>query len=682
LLRRTLNLGILAHVDAGKTSLTERLLYGAGVIDAVGSVDKGTTQTDFLALERQRGITIKSAVVSFAIDDVTVNLIDTPGHPDFIAEVERVLAVLDGAVLVISAVEGVQPQTRILMRALQRLRIPTLLFVNKIDRLGADVERVLDQIRGKLTPAVVAMTSATGEGDRWATVRPFARSDTAFRTRLLEVLAEQDEALLRQYVEDEKAVSSRRLRDALVVQTAQAEVCPAFCGSALTGAGVEDLTTGIAELLPATVGDRDGPVAGLVFKIERGPAGERVAYVRMFSGTIATRDRVRCGGGSEGKVTAIRVFADGSDVQRPFVCAGEIAKVWGLAEIRIGDSVGDSKARQLAHEFSPPTLESIVVPVDPGEGQRLRVALTELAEQDPLINVRQEDTRREISISLYGDVQKEVIEATLANEYGINVEFRETTVIHIERVTGTGEAVEVLYAKTKSNVTGKSSPDSSNPFLATLGLRIEPAPMGSGVDFRLDVNVRLLPIYIYKSIDVLIEHMSRYVRETLREGLFGWQVIDCVVTLIDCGYRAPGSTARDFHKLTPLVLMRALERAETMVCEPTVRVALEIPANSVGAVAAELARLGAAVERQSLDGELAIVETVLPAARARDVQRQLAGLTHGEGVLESTFEGYEPVAGEPPTRRRTTPNPLNLDEYVAHLSRRSTSFAPARDRSS
>src|ERR1043165_6237864 len=147
---QTLNLGILAHVDAGKTTLTERLLYGAGVIDAIGSVDKGTTQTDSLALERQRGITIRSAGVSFAIDDVTVNLIDTPGHPDFIAEVERVLAVLDGAVLVIAAVEGVQPQTRVLMHALQRLRIPTLLFVNKIDRGGADPDRVVDEIAAKL----------------------------------------------------------------------------------------------------------------------------------------------------------------------------------------------------------------------------------------------------------------------------------------------------------------------------------------------------------------------------------------------------------------------------------------------------------------------------------------------------------------------------------------------------
>src|SRR5438128_6679969 len=159
MVRRTLNLGILAHVDAGKTTLTERLLYAVGVIDEIGSVDDGSTQTDSLALERQRGITIKSADVSFIINDFTVNLIDTPGHPDFIAEVERVLSVLDGAVLVISAVEGVQSQTRLLMRALQRLRVPTLIFVNKIDRAGADDERVLQSISEKLTPAIIPMGS-------------------------------------------------------------------------------------------------------------------------------------------------------------------------------------------------------------------------------------------------------------------------------------------------------------------------------------------------------------------------------------------------------------------------------------------------------------------------------------------------------------------------------------------
>src|SRR5262245_57148412 len=202
---RIVNLGILAHVDAGKTTLTERLLHAAGVIDEPGSVDDGTTQTDSLALERQRGITIKSAVVSFVVDDVTVNLIDTPGHPDFIAEVERVLSVLDGAVLVLSAVEGVQPQTRLLMRALRRLRMPTLLFVNKIDRAGAGDERLLAAIAGRLTPAIVPMGSVSGLGTRAARFLPAPADDP----RLVEALAERDESLLAAYVDGDGVPAER-----------------------------------------------------------------------------------------------------------------------------------------------------------------------------------------------------------------------------------------------------------------------------------------------------------------------------------------------------------------------------------------------------------------------------------------------------------------------------------------
>ena len=210
--RTTLNLGILAHVDAGKTTLTERLLFAAGVIGLPGSVDAGTTQTDSLALERQRGITIKSAVASFHVGDVTVNLIDTPGHPDFIAEVERVLHVLDGAVLVISAVEGVQPQTRILMRSLQRLRIPALLFLNKIDRPGANPERVLREICVRLRLAITRMESVRAPGTHSADVTPLGADDLEFRFRLTELLAERDEGMLAEYVADEAGVAYGRLR--------------------------------------------------------------------------------------------------------------------------------------------------------------------------------------------------------------------------------------------------------------------------------------------------------------------------------------------------------------------------------------------------------------------------------------------------------------------------------------
>jgi len=269
-------------------------------------------------------------------------------------------------------------------------------------------------------------------------------------------------------------------------------------------------------------------------------------------------------------------------------------------------------------------------------------------------------------VSLYGEVQKEVIQATLANDFGIDVTFRKTMPIYVERPIGTGEAIEILQAE-------------SNPFLATIGLRVEPAPDDAGLEFRLQVDHRTVPTYVYKRLENFAEAIGQYVRRTLQEGLFGWQVRDCIVTMTECNYsspdgppatRGPLSTAADFRKLTPLVLMQALERAGTVVCEPTVRASLEIPIDTIGAVMPALARLGAAVEIPSLQGRLATLEAVMPAARADDLQRQLPALTGGEGVLESSFAGYQPVSGDQPTRPRTAANPLNLDEYMMHLSGR------------
>jgi ribosomal protection tetracycline resistance protein len=562
-LQARLNLGILAHVDAGKTTLTERLLFDAGLVDVPGSVDRGTTQTDTLALERERGITIRAAVVAFPLDDVLVNLIDTPGHPDFIAEVERALGVLDGVVLVVSAVEGVQAQTPVLWRALRRLAIPTVVFVNKLDRRGADPERVLEEL--------------------W--------------TRL------------------------------------SLEIEPVY-GSALTGEGIPELRAAIARL-PRAGGDPGAPVDAAVFKIERGPHGEKIAYARVFDGTISVRDRF-----ADAKVTALEVFDGGRAVRARSASAGEIARLWGLHSVRIGDRLGAGGAAT-SPQFPPPTLEAVVEPLDPRDGERLKTALELLAEQDPLISVRQTD---ELSVSIYGEVQKEVLEATLARDHGVAVRFRATRPICVERVVGVGEAVELLKAPT-------------NRFHAQVGLRVEPAADDTGVTFRLDVPHDRLPLYVYKRREAFEEAMRAYVEEALRGGPHGWRVTDCTVTMVDCWYsladgppsrRGPMPTAADFHGLTPLVLARALARAGTVVCEPILHVRLDVPAASLGATMAAASRLHAELEPPRSEGEVVVVEGLLPAALVDELQRQLPALTRGEGVLESSFGGYRPAVSAVP----------------------------------
>ncbi|MFI6007218.1 GTP-binding protein [Streptomyces sp. NPDC051243] len=658
-----LNLGILAHVDAGKTSLTERLLHSAGVIDEIGSVDAGNTQTDSLALERQRGITIKSAVVSFALDDVTVNLIDTPGHPDFIAEVERVLGVLDGAVLVVSAVEGVQPQTRVLMRTLQRLRIPTLVFVNKIDRRGARHDAVLRAVSERLTAAVVPMGTTDALGTREARFVP-GLAPTA-----LDVLADHDDELLTTYLEE--TVTYDDLRTALAVQTRQALVHPVYFGSAVTGAGVEELIDGIRELLPVADGEPDGPVSGTVFKVERGPAGEKVAYARMFSGTLRTRDRV-CFGAvaesgegdsrAEGRITAISVFDQGTDIRDDLVTAGRIAKLWGLADIRIGDAIGEPRKAH-GHFFAPPTLETIVAPAGGTDRRALHRALTRLAEQDPLIDLRHDEVRQETFVSLYGEVQKEVIQATLADDFGLDVTFHETTPLCIERPVGSGAAVEF-------------NKKDANPFLATIGLRVDPAPAGSGVEFRLEVELGSMPYAFFKAVEDTV-------RETLGQGLHGWQIPDCTVTMTHSGYsprqshahqgfdKSMSSTGYDFRGLTPLVLTEALRRAGTQVHEPLHRFRIEAPTDTLAALLPVLARLRAVPHTTQTRGATCALEGSVPAAHVHELEQQLPGLTRGEGELESAFDHYAPAPrGTVPERRRTDLNPLNRKEYLLNLTRR------------
>ena len=658
----TLNLGILAHVDAGKTTLTERLLYAAGVIDEIGRVDDGTTQTDFLALERQRGITIRSAVVSFSIDDVAVNLIDTPGHPDFIAEVERVLSVLDGVVLVLSAVEGVQAQTRVLMRALERLRIPTLLFVNKIDRGGADCARVVRQIDEKLTTTAAPVMSVRGEGTRDAAATSQALEREDLRSGLVDLLTRHDDELLAAYLGD-GSVSSDRLLEALAVQTKAALVQPVFFGSALTGAGVDELMEGVARLLPAVAGAADEAVSASVFKVERGPAGEKVAYARLFAGTIRVRDRVciHAPGADQreaAKVTAVAAFGGATAVRGDSVAAGQIGKLWGLNDVRIGDTIGEPGPRTAStRSFAPPTLESVVVPARAEDSGALFLALGRLAEQDPLIDVRRDDGRQGISVSLYGEVQKEVIQSTLADEFGVDVEFRETTPIYIERVTGSGAAVELLG-------------DDENPFLAGLGLRIDPTPVGNGSEFRLDVAVGSIPLYVYGSTQVFLDAVAETVRRTLQQGLYGWQVTDYAVMLTDSGYSSPSTTAGDFKKLTPLVVMAALRRAGTDVCEPIHSFRLDGPADSLAQTLRVLARLRAEPQATEISGASFVLEGEIPAASMHLLQQQVGGATHGEGVLELTFARYQPVTGDPPTRPRSDYNPLNREEYLLHLARR------------
>ncbi len=668
----TLNMGVLAHIDAGKTSLTERLLLDNGAISELGSVDAGSTQTDTGDIERERGITIRSAVAPFTVGDLQINLVDTPGHPDFIAEVERALAVLDGAVLVLSAVEGVQAQTRVLLRSLQRLRLPTLIFVNKIDRNGARHDSLLDDIRRRLAPHIVPMSTVRdlGTPDGRSTVRSLEEPE--FRAATAGTLAENDDALLARLVAGELP-SAYEVHALLAGQCAAGLVHPVFFGSALTGQGVAALTDGIRTLLPVPRPDEGASdPRGTVFAVERTPAGEKVAYLRLFSGEVRERRRVSYrqrepGGGTTeftGRITGLEVVGvPGDGPVRPAdrrLTAGSIGRIRGLSGIRVGDRLGASDGTSEPFHFAPPSLETVVRPCHPGQQARLHAALLELADEDPLIRTRT-TAGGATSVLLYGAVQQEVIAARLERDHGVQVEFEPIRPVYVERPVGTGEA---LLGYDRGGPTG---------FWATVGLRVEPAPPGTGITFTRDVEWGALPRAYHRAIE-------ESVRRTLQQGLYGWEVTDCVVTVTRTGYNSPLTVAAHFRGLTPLVLMRALKSAGTRVFEPFQTLEAEVPEDALNAVVARLVSLGAeitgfteAAAAGTGDGTPWLVTAEIPARLRQKFTRSLPGLTQGEGVMWSRPGTDRPVRGVAETRPRSDGNPLDIDEYLRFLADRSLS---------
>ncbi len=650
-----LNLGIVAHVDAGKTSLTERLLYEAGVIDTPGSVDQGTTRTDSMDLERRRGITIRAAVTTFAIGDLIVNLVDTPGHPDFIAEVERSLGVLDAAVLVLSAIEGVQPQTVVIWRALQRIGVPTVLLINKVDRAGSDVGRVLAQVRRRLTPQVVVLARVQGEGLRQASVLGVRLTEEA----VVAAVAEADDRVLARWVDGEPA-REREVRRALRRGVRVGTLTPVVLASAMTGAGVPDLRRALTGLLPRAL-ERSGPAAGTVFAVDRDERGRR-AWVRMWSGEVRVRGRVSLAGRPPERVTEVAVSVPGGARPCAVVRAGQIAVLRGLVGARVGDTIGLPPGRRV-HRFAPATLQALVEPVDPTRRTALFAALSELADEDPLIDLRLDAAAGEAAVSLHGEVQKEVLAALLEERFGVRALFLATSVVCLERVVGVGEALETITV-------------GDNPYLATVGLRVEAATVGHGVEFSPGIEPGNLP-------PAFVAATEEGVRSALRQGRHGWAVTDCMVTMTKSGYwprqshahqkfsKAMSSVGADFRNLAPVVVMAALERAGTRVCQPVDRFELDLPDSALSAVAALLGRLGAVTLASSWSTERTRLDGHLPSAHVPDLARALADLSGGEGVLITGLDHHTPVRddGPPPSRRRSGIDPRDRTTWFRDVPR-------------
>ncbi|GCE28919.1 tetracycline resistance protein [Dictyobacter alpinus] len=654
---RTVNIGIVAHVDAGKTSLTERILYETHVINEIGKVDQGNTQTDSMELERQRGITIKASIVSFCVQahELKVNLIDTPGHADFIAEVERSFSVLDGAVLLISAVEGIQAQTKFLMSILIKLNIPTIIFINKIDRRGAQSDTLLTRITEKLTERIIPLSTPDNLGSKQAfIIEKSFEHDQAFLETCLEQLALHDDRWLEAYASNEN-VSAEQIRCALTKQVREAKLYPIFFGSAMTGVGVTELLTGIATFFPTNTNVEDAPLSGVVFKLEQEVGGEKIAYIRLFSGRINVRAYITVCQRMDAhetethteKVKKLHVFKEGKTIQVASVEAGDFCKVWGLQDVRIGDIVGTWSERIKDLHFVAPQMEARIEPRHPEQTLQLYRALVEMSAEDPLIHVLKDTFHHELYLRLFGEVQKEVVASVLSEKYRLAVHFSETRVVCVEKPAGTGQDVEYKGAE-------------GNPFVATVGFRIEPGLPDSGISYKLEVKLGSLPLPFHRAIE-------ETARETLKQGLYGWEVTDVAVFLTHTGYSSPVTVAGDFRKLVPLVLMNALAQAGTAVYEPLYQFELNVPAHAISKAMFKLSALQAIFEQPTLRGDTFVLTGTIPLTTAEEFKNGLHAFTEGEGIFVTKPGGFRKIEHTFPTRKRADYNPLNRKDYMLHI---------------
>ena len=630
-----LNIGVLAHVDAGKTSLTERILFETGTIAQPGRVDAGTTRTDSLALEQQRGITIRAAVASAMWRDFQINLVDTPGHPDFIAEVERSLSVLDAVVLVVSAVEGVQPQTRRLARAIRGLGLPTLIFVNKIDRTGARHTSLLQEIESQLGWDILPLVAPVDIGTHDAAIRPLSLTADG----VVERLALHDDALLASWLDG--TVGREQVESAISHALGSGAVVPLLFGSAITGVGVPELLDAITTYRKPAAPAGDA-LSAQAFKVER--QDERVVWLRIHQGELHTRAE-----SPAGKVTRLQLSTPAGLELVQHAGAGDIVLAHGLPGLRVGEFVG--QPRPHGPQQFVPVFETVVRENRPEDRHRLHEALIELADQDPFISLRHDTQAGVTSVRLFGDVQKEVIAFDLHSQYGIEATFADSTVVCIERLRGEAAATELMLA-------------AGNPFLAGVGLAIAPMPPGAGVTYRRQQqSLGKLPPAMYVGIEETIY-------SALREGVYGWEITDIHVELTFVEYSSPSSTVSDFRNLVPLVLATAITEAGADVCEPILRFRLAVPEDLLAEAVRLLMQRRGVIAESTIVANEAVLTGTIPAAEIAAFERHLPGISRGQGDLDYWQHEWQPIADAPPHRIRTASNPFDRAAYLTRLSGR------------
>ena len=633
---KIINIGILAHVDAGKTTLTESLLYTSGAILELGSVDKGTTRTDTMFLERQRGITIQAAVTSFNWNDYKINIVDTPGHTDFITEVYRSLSVLDGAILVISAKDGVQAQTRILFHALQKMNIPTIIFINKIDQYGINLNNIYQNIKEKLSNDIIVMQNVT--------LTPEISIKNIIDLDDWDPVISKNDKLLEKYIVGEKlTIQELTYEESRCVK--KGSLFPIYHGSARNNIGTQQLIEAISNLFCSEMNENDSELCGRVFKIEYTDHKQRLVYLRLYSGTLHLRDTIILPSKKKVKLTEIYIPSNGEMIQTKTVCSGDIFIIPNNT-LRLNDIIGNEKLLpcNVWNDKTVPILRTRIEPIKIEEREKLLDALTEIADTDPLLRYYVDTITHEIIISFLGTVQLEVICSLLIEKYHINIRIEDPTVIYKEKPLQ--KADYTIHIEVPPN-----------PFWASIGLSITPLPIGSGIQYESKVSLG----YLNQSFQNAVREGINY---GLEQGLYGWEVTDCKICFEYGVYYSPVSTPSDFRFLAPIVLEQALKKAGTQLLEPYLSFILFTPQGYLSRAYNDAQKHCAIIETSQSKNDEVIFTGHIPVRCINEYRNTLTLYTNGQAVFLTELKDYQIATCEPVIQSR---RPNNRIDKVRHM---------------
>jgi elongation factor G len=675
-LERYRNIGIIAHIDAGKTTTTERILFYTGRTHRLGSVDEGTTVTDWMVQERERGITIVSAAVSAEWKGYQINLIDTPGHIDFTAEVQRSLRVLDGGVVIFDAVQGVEPQSETVWRQADRYGVPRICFVNKMDRVGASYERSIQSIRDRLGANPVQMQLPIGVESSFRGVVDLLEQKAIYwddelgreprvteipaelreaaaeaRAQLVERIAELDDELTIKFLEGEE-ITIPELKAALRRAVIAGKATPVFCGSSLRNRGVQPLLDAVVDYLPSPVdipavrgtnpdnpeeivelpASDDAPLSALVFKIVTDPYVGRLAYFRVYSGVITQGQMVL--NSTKGKRERIgrllRMYADRrEDITE--VRAGDIGAVLGLKDTFTGDTLC-SESRKIVLEsisFPEPVISVAIEPKTSADQDKMGEALRKLAEEDPTFRVRTDENTGQTIISGMGELHLDIIVDRLVREFRVQANVGRPRVAYRETITRPVPRVEHRYVKQTG---GRGQ-------YGHVVISLEPAAPGSGIIFEDKIVGGVIPREFIPAVE-------KGIREAAESGVMaGYPVVDVKVTLFDGSFHEVDSSEMAFKMAASMAFKEGVQKGAPVLLEPIMKVEVVVPEEYLGDVIGQLnSRRGSIQGIEVRPGNAQAVRAMVPLGEMFGYATELRSATQGRGVFSMEFDHYAPVS--------------------------------------